>query len=1648
MGKVDYVRARQHLVTWLRTQMIGPAGDDDFIQGDPLKRFPVGVLSPVEDSSLPSFEVPEISQSSEDSQDGPSYKRYYTAPSTVGFTLFVSHDAQLQIEASASHYERKDPRDKKGRFKRLLYRRIELEQFEKSIDQLESLNQKIWDGWASIVLETHSHRDGTLCTLSLCNERRGPKELRNPDKVESYLFEARLRCTVSAGQIRQLPRPAVSMMTEGEQELEIQYRDRMIFAVGHGTAVDWQVGPNCDPQVWSEFMPAVEMPALQTNPQGDHNALDLKFICGADINILSASMRDFLGGYKDWIHVQCERASEFAEDWQKQAAARMTAHMESTLRRMYKGVDLLCQDEEVQKAFRIANEAMLRQMQKADQIAGRNDVESKKYQWRSFQLAFLLAVLESVIQEESDYRETMDLIWFPTGGGKTEAYLGLIAITIVWRRLKFGAHGGGTVAIMRYTLRLLTRQQFERAARMICALELIRRKKENSDLGEDPINVGLWVGQAVTPNSFDQAIEKVDELKNDKSERYSLVLTSCPWCGEDLKCDSYEAMSTSFSFHCNSTSDCDIDEIPCQVVDHALYDNPPSLLISTIDKFARLPWTNGPRSFFFGHDDRRVPDLIIQDELHLVSGPLGSVAGVYEAGIDTIIRESGVIPKYIASTATINEVHDQVQSLYARNVNIFPPPGISCDDMYFARSDYERPGRMYMGYLAPNLSRQKSISPILAALITAPNILFGQDQNYEDLAEAWWTNIVFNRSLRDVSTNHNLLYNEVNDIGLDLIRRYQQYNEDMDCRNRIEEVQKRLKRPRVSELTSLRSAQACAVTFDELTHHRSHGKCLDVVLATNMISVGLDVSRLALMVVNGQPQSTGEYIQVTSRVGRGIVPGLVIVNYHVGQARSLAHYENFRPFHESFHRFVESSSITPFTYQTRNRALHSALVMTLRYLCQHLTKNNYAAKMGENQFEEHRIRGELLQRLKSACIDSSVEHKLLKHLQQLSYAWLDKAKECSSRNRALVYSGAENKKDADRLLKSPESSKSGLWDTLHSMRNVEENTTVRGGYIEMKLRLSELLRYSGVGSIVRHDDNSLYVVKDISKWKWAGSRSNHALRYVDQISRHPKIDGRRLIKPPVSEGKGGHESYISAKKFPRWKVCAKCGLIHSPRFKEEKCSDRECDGGLEQIKWVLVHRSGCLADVDWHYMAHKENPESCPRNEDKAYLQLTQKDGKRIVKCKKCGQQDWKATMYFGKMTWQQPWIQIAAGEDGMEQMAEVMPIGDSRMYVPDCHRALVIPPESRILRGTVVDRLYQTTDDQKRMNDAHPGLGQRSMVRRIASEYGCRVEDINDARLKIENGYPLYDNPLPPSSSMWLEEYKALRNPIPDLKENEDLVTRHKTIEWEELIRENRRKGEINPVISLVDCLVSVERLRMISIFTGFRREAFRHRALRKGTLKRAKLVPPNILGVGDDLPAVELYGEGIFFTLREAILEEWIQVTLSKRENSDLDKFLNNISLAQSNYDEAPGTPKFVFCHSLSHLIICQLERKCGYPSSSLQERIYCDQDGERIAGILIFVAVPDRHGSLGGLMQFAEPKKFYRLISEALEKVQWCSFDPVCSNSQNRKFEQLNGAACHACLMIPESSCCCGNQYLDRSMINSFCRNPPSSMKMKNH
>jgi len=1069
---MDYSNKRNEFVKWVRRQLTGPVFKDKYssdslpdeiLQGiSPLERFPTGALYPItrmEEGLDPISEDDDnateslLSDEIENEVESTAKPRRYVPPSSVGFSFFATGEKiEFEVECSAVRYEQ-IARDKAGKFISR-YKRIELE--TENVPFTSAGRKFIFEGGdddyhAGIDVQFREHLGGFIITVSLFNNQELESTLNYKNyhrvRLKKTLFEVSLKTYIHSGQIADYPRVEYELLDEEEQELELQYRHKKIYAVGHGAAANWAIADNNVSEIWADFIPTVEVP--QVTADTDETASEVLVINDLASYtkqkvILQPKLEKFIADYDSWIHQQ-KRNFEQTEAWESEAATRITKRMKIASDRMSRGLKLIRNSEIAARAFELANHAILNQMHQHDKNLGRNK-DLSQYKWRPFQLAFILTALESVINEDDEFRDVVDLIWFPTGGGKTEAYLGLIAFLLIWRRLKYRSSGSGTCAIMRYTLRLLTSQQYLRATRMICALELIRR--DNPDLGEEPITIGMWVGQATSPNTFEQAHEMVTKAKEKNAKSIpGLIITSCPWCNDKFK-PNVNYISTLGYFHfCCRNKNCDfyynsVGNLPCNVVDEALYSAPPSLLIATIDKFARFTWEERVSSFL-GAQNHRPPELIIQDELHLIAGALGSIAGLYEASLDTTLMCSGVYPKYIASTATIRMAKQHVKKLYGRDLAVFPPPGLCSEDSYFAKtvSPEVRPGRLYVGYLAPMLNRQKCMAPLAATLLAAPEGVFADGEiDRENLLEAWWTQVIYHGSIKGVGNSHNSYNIDVREFFERIVTEYER---SKNGRSKNESSKKNIQRTsfKIAQLTSLTSAEINAQTFSKLEIPKSIDGCLDTVLATNMISVGLDVGRLALMIINGQPLTTAEYIQASSRVGRSEVPGIVFINYYRDQARSLSHFENFRPYHDSFYRFVEPISITPYTYQARRRALHAAIIISIRHSCRYLLKNNSAGNFNP---QDECVKN-VLEKLKTRCIKADPErmNEIVEHIDQIVERWYQEAELCRKSKRQLVYVAPGNDRANDRLIHNFDDLIKGLWPTLQSMRNVENTAFLK-----------------------------------------------------------------------------------------------------------------------------------------------------------------------------------------------------------------------------------------------------------------------------------------------------------------------------------------------------------------------------------------------------------------------------------------------------------------------------------------------------------------------------------------------------------------------------------------------------------------------------
>ena len=1061
---------RNKFVDLTRKQLIGDTLKDNLLIGQkPLDRFFTGFLFPISEGIDDEIESDEYSDVEDDDKEEAKLEKKakrYIPPSSAGFSFFIiGEKINLRVYYNAANYHYDGERDEQGRYVGQKWEKHTLADDGREVEfSLNGVNQyKIFDGKAKIDVLWRPYRNGYIVTITMSNNQK----IDNMESGKKYiqeqniktLFEIEFKCIVELGNIDVYPPKDKSLLSDEEKEIELRYKDLHIYAVGHGTAVNWKRNKQDKMEIWTDFLPTVEVPQVTADTGGKSDkVLEFDFLrnCGEDDSVIF-ELSNFVNNYETWIADQEIKANKEEEE-DKKTAKNIIKNLSIAKQRMKEGIDLLEQDEYAQVAFSTANDAMLKQWISGDENKGIKR-DKGTYKWRPFQLAFILMTLESATNEDSDFRDTLDLIWFPTGGGKTEAYLGLMAFLFIYRRLKYPASSGGTVSIMRYTLRLLTSQQFLRASKVVCALELIRQKEVDL-LGDEPFSIGLWVGSASSPNSFHQVQKILEEKQFSK-----LLLNTCPWCNNDFTEENYKSSEDDFYFTCKN-GNCDFgkvdkNRIPCNVVDEALYKQPPSLLIATVDKFARLAWEERAGSFF-GSNGNRPPELIIQDELHLISSALGSIVGLYEVAIDTVLVARGMRAKYIASTATIQNAAKQVKTLFAREMAIFPPPGLRYDDSYFAKTVplEQKAGRLYVGYLAPLLDRQHCLEPLAGVLLSNPVKLFKDDEQFMD---KWWTQIVYHGSLKGVGNSRTLYQGGVSsylnkftleNMKNDIEKEFPNFLKDRNLSSisdfkKIEDTNVKaivdqylpVRDIGVKTLTSNQTAEENAEIFDALAKAKDDNEVIDVSLATNMISVGLDVSRLALMIINGQPLTTAEYIQASSRVGRGETPGIVFVNYYKTQARSLSHYENFRSYHDSFYRFVEPSSLTPFTFQARSRALHAALVIAIRHSGIGMLNNDTAGNFDKENDLIKKVIKEMKIRCKLAIgKNKEMVKKTDEHINLLISEWDNEVEYCEKNKIKLVYNS--NDRNFNNVICNFET-ENGLWQTLQSMRNVESSALLK-----------------------------------------------------------------------------------------------------------------------------------------------------------------------------------------------------------------------------------------------------------------------------------------------------------------------------------------------------------------------------------------------------------------------------------------------------------------------------------------------------------------------------------------------------------------------------------------------------------------------------
>lgn len=1168
----EYVRELLQIA--VSDDLLGPAGGpNEIIKGMSVRdRYLVGKLAPRDtaqrgleiavdvesandglEKADPKTSNPELSSpqqigdESESNEETDSVSNQSLVPSSVGLTFCVAGDVgEVSVEARWGSYRRLgademedevDPESGKRRPKPKMWERehcggtVVLPILEGPVGNLVPDQNHPGVVVQGVIRPPQAGKTERVITLFLLNAQHEPEV--NRDSAWIFQPELVVCATEKSAQKAVFHRRPLSEALGNDAELdalEMVYRNRVEFAVGHGISVH-AIASADDPQlavaVRTQVIPSYEVQVTETpgNRPGDRAAqrglvqdglLDMKTLASLERDELVAALERLATDYALWIDEQRARIGNDIVGHEGAANDALDRCL-AVQKRLLEGVETLRTNDDALAAFRFANHAMaIQRVRSSYSLAVRrkeectleqHDIPSKRT-WRPFQLAFLLLSIPSLTDPNHDDRTQpgeahADLLWFPTGGGKTEAYLGVAAFAMAIRRLqsKVGGYDGsrGLSVIMRYTLRLLTLQQFQRATALLCAMEDIRRTaftEGDKRLGAEPFTIGLWVGNKNTPGTTEDSASAIEAIRNPDRNRAGLAspaqLTTCPWCGSEVapgRDIEVDVLRRRTILYCgDKMSRCPFSKgqssaqahpgLPVTVVDEELYLRPPSMLIATVDKFAMMAWRGRVRTLF-GRADRecprhgllgpdadctgnhpahkglpatkardidplRPPDLIIQDEFHLISGPLGTMVGLYESAVDELctwkLENCAIRPKIIASTATVRKAREQVQNVFMRQVAVFPPSGLDVEDNYFSRQRpvADQSGRRYLGICAPGSSRPSVLIRVYTAFLTAAQELFDR---FGDVADPYMTMVGYFNSLRELGGMKRLAEDDV---------QFRAFRVQMSDVDRPGLAQRNIKN--IRELTSRVSNHDIPEYLDQLEvkfkaeYNQSleryvtrwtadEARAIDLVLATNMLSVGVDVNRLGVMAVNGQPKGTAEYIQATSRVGRAH-PGLVCTVLTWARPRDLSHYETFEHYHATFYKHVEAQSVTPFSPRALDRGLTGSMLSLMRLEHESFGPNKGAGSLqSPGQAEMASTVDILVRRAWNVSESADIKNHTEKALKSRADHW---AKEVQKGGRILAYERRGSEKDKMvNLIKPPGVNSWDDWTVPQSMREVE-----------------------------------------------------------------------------------------------------------------------------------------------------------------------------------------------------------------------------------------------------------------------------------------------------------------------------------------------------------------------------------------------------------------------------------------------------------------------------------------------------------------------------------------------------------------------------------------------------------------------------------
>ena len=1045
------------LLKHVKAYLIGPHDENEVINDRPDEHYVLGLLFPARSESLE-----QDDSDTPDSVGGSSRPGAYNMntgrgsddavereqsphwlPSSIGIMCrAVDGAGSIAATVSFATYERTDS----GWLRIPVSRTLKLNVAGENV-----INDR--DGKALAKVTWSSNNDGspsksTTLSVFLSNAMdqysgRGPGS--RDARCARILFQASIRLDGKKGSFVDAgPTVDRRLLIPDEVPLEMLYRDRRVYARGYGCSADWDRNGPLPLFVFTEAIPHYQSKRIDYE-SGKHSALP-RSIDMVDIDeakspqALYNLLQDMPKKYTRWIQDEESKVQGIESGEFRAAVAKNARHAAAARDRMIDGLEILRDpaNHDVYDAFKMANHAMLLQRIRYTQAIerakkGHAMVESLDTTvkgtntWRPFQLAFLLMNLRAMADPESDSgrndRAVADLLWLPTGGGKTEAYSALAAFTMVLRRLRRSSNnnGAGVSVIMRYTLRLLTVQQFERAATLICALEHMRRLDPKT-LGDEPFLIGLWVGSGLTPNDPEHSAAALNGSGSAETTGSPSQLVFCPWCGHRMSKSNYcvdkktkWTIARCLDHGCDFYSKKSVDikrALPILTVDLDIYRRCPSMIVATVDKFARMPWKPETSSLFgiverrcdrhgyltrdsdhneMRHNEssgggsvRRVerldpPDLIIQDELHLITGPLGTMVGLYETAVDYLCSfevVNGRHPKIVASTATIKGAEAQISRLFnVADTCVFPSPVASPDNMFFWWESNED-GRLYAGVSFSHRSAKFALARLCAALLQRAYEIKAGGGDFAAV-EPYWTLVSYFNSIRELGGATRLAEDDI----VENIRMLSKLVGATHSRKISEPV----------EITSNIGGHEIRDIRRRLELDSTSDESIDIVLATNMISVGIDVNRLGLMTVVGQPKSVSEYIQATGRIGRRKgVRGAIFTLFNPHKPRDLSQYEDFVGYHSRLQQAVEPAALTPFSDPAVNRAIHAVLIAMIRLSIPGMSRNCDAEKLDMYKEKINAIKMAIVDRfaaVENVDRDGPTSARLMAILDRLTDNW-------------------------------------------------------------------------------------------------------------------------------------------------------------------------------------------------------------------------------------------------------------------------------------------------------------------------------------------------------------------------------------------------------------------------------------------------------------------------------------------------------------------------------------------------------------------------------------------------------------------------------------------------------------------------------------